>query len=177
MALKFNELIHSRPGLLVIRQTRLEPTLKTLAGLAIMGMITFVAPNTSAIMGSASRDYYGIISAFMNLLRNGGHIVGIALPTLILIIVMGSLGYNADMSDPDIINNIGLREAYAVGMRKSFQVSAIIMVVVSILSTGLSPARSRRSLTAPSLTDSDSADSAKSLSQRRPAGTLSASSF
>ena len=42
MALKFNELIRSRPGLLVIRQTRLEPTLKTLAGLAIMGMITFV---------------------------------------------------------------------------------------------------------------------------------------
>ena len=103
------------------------------SGLTGLGMITFVAPNTSAIMGSASRDYYGIISAFMNLLRNGGHIVGIALPTLILIIVMGSLGYNADMSDPDIINNIGLREAYAVGMRKSFQVSAIIMVVVSIL--------------------------------------------
>ena len=42
MALKFNVLIRSRPGLLVIRQTRLEPTLKTLAGLAIMGLITFV---------------------------------------------------------------------------------------------------------------------------------------
>jgi hypothetical protein len=42
MALKFNELIRSRPGLLVIRQTTLEPTLKTLAGLAIMGLITFV---------------------------------------------------------------------------------------------------------------------------------------
>lgn len=103
------------------------------SGLTGLGMITFVAPNTSAIMGSSSRDYYGIISAFMNLLRNGGHIVGIALPTLILIIVMGSLGYNADMSDPDIINNIGLREAYAEGMRRSFQVSGIIMVVVSIL--------------------------------------------
>ncbi len=46
---------------------------------------------------------------------------------------MGSLGYNADMSDPDIINNIGLREAYAAGMRRSFQVSGIIMVFVSIL--------------------------------------------
>ena len=42
MALKFNELIHSRPGLLVIRQTRFEPTLKTLAGSAIMGMIIFL---------------------------------------------------------------------------------------------------------------------------------------
>jgi len=42
MALKLNELIRSRPGLLVIRQTGLGPTLKTLAGLAIMGLITFV---------------------------------------------------------------------------------------------------------------------------------------
>ena len=41
MALKFNELIHSRPGLLVIRQTRLEPTLKTLAGLGITGMVVW----------------------------------------------------------------------------------------------------------------------------------------
>ena len=47
MALKFNELIHSRPGLLVIRQTRLEPTLKTLAGSAIMGMIIFLDVNTN----------------------------------------------------------------------------------------------------------------------------------
>ena len=41
MALKFNELIRSRPGLLVIRQTRFEPTLKTLAGLGILGMFAW----------------------------------------------------------------------------------------------------------------------------------------
>ena len=98
-----------------------------------LGMITFVAPNTSAIMGSVSREYYGIVSAFMNLLRNGGHIVGIALPTMVLVIVMNSLGYDADMSDPDILNNIGLREAYAAGMRKAFQISGIIMLTASIL--------------------------------------------
>ena len=41
MALKVNELIRSRPGLLVIRQTRLEPTLKTLAGLGILGILSW----------------------------------------------------------------------------------------------------------------------------------------
>ena len=41
MALKFNELIRSRTGLLVIRQTRFEPTLKTLAGLGITGMVVW----------------------------------------------------------------------------------------------------------------------------------------
>ena len=47
MALNFNEVLHPRTGLLVIRQTGLEPTLKTLAGSAIMGMIIFVNVNTN----------------------------------------------------------------------------------------------------------------------------------
>ena len=37
---KFNEVLRPRPGLLVIRQTRFEPTLKTLAGLGILGILS-----------------------------------------------------------------------------------------------------------------------------------------
>ena len=47
MALKLNELISSRPGLLAIRQTGLGPTLKTLAGLAIMVMVIFVVDKSN----------------------------------------------------------------------------------------------------------------------------------
>jgi hypothetical protein len=47
MALNFNEVLRPRTGLLVIRQTGLEPTLKTLAGSAIMGMIIFVIVSTN----------------------------------------------------------------------------------------------------------------------------------
>lgn len=47
MALSFNEVLHPRTGLLVIRQTSLEPTLKILAGSAIMGMIIFVIVSTN----------------------------------------------------------------------------------------------------------------------------------
>ena len=52
MALNFNEVLHPRTGLLVIRQTSLEPTLKILVGSAIMGMIIFfiVSTNTSSLM-------------------------------------------------------------------------------------------------------------------------------
>ena len=38
---KFNEVLRPRPGLLVIRQTRFEPTLKTLAGFGILGMLSW----------------------------------------------------------------------------------------------------------------------------------------
>ena len=41
MAINFNEVLRPRPGLLVIRQTRFEPTLKTLAGLGILGILTW----------------------------------------------------------------------------------------------------------------------------------------
>ena len=52
MALNFNEVLHPRTGLLVIRQTSLEPTLKILVGSAIMGMIIFfiVSTNISSLM-------------------------------------------------------------------------------------------------------------------------------
>ena len=40
---KYNEVLRPRPGLLVIRQTRFEPTLKTLAGLGILGMFAWFA--------------------------------------------------------------------------------------------------------------------------------------
>ena len=38
---KFNEVLRPRPGLLVIRQTRFEPTLKTLSGLGILGIVSW----------------------------------------------------------------------------------------------------------------------------------------
>ena len=37
----YNEVLRPRPGLLVIRQTRFEPTLKTLAGLGILGILSW----------------------------------------------------------------------------------------------------------------------------------------
>ena len=41
MAIKLNGVLRPRPGLLMIRQTRFEPTLKTLAGLGILGILAW----------------------------------------------------------------------------------------------------------------------------------------
>ena len=48
MALSFNEVLRPRPELLVIRQTRLEPTLMTVFGLAVMGLGVFVFVQTTS---------------------------------------------------------------------------------------------------------------------------------
>ncbi len=103
------------------------------SGLSGMGMSIFMAPNTSAIMGSAGRQHYGIVSAFLNLTRNGAHIVGIAIPTAIVVSVMAGLGYEADLSDPEKLKDIGLRTAYASAMARAFQLSTGLMILAAIL--------------------------------------------
>lgn len=103
------------------------------SGLSGLGMSTFMAPNTSSILGSASRSQYGIVSAFLNLTRNAAHIVGIAVPTAIAVSVMGSMGYDADLSDAEKLKDVGLRTAYAAAMARAFQVSVVMMIVAAVL--------------------------------------------
>jgi EmrB/QacA subfamily drug resistance transporter len=103
------------------------------SGLSGMGMSIFMAPNTSSILGSAGRQHYGIVSAFLNLTRNGAHIVGIAVPTAVVVATMGSLGYDADLSDVDKLGDLGLRSAFASGMARAFQISMFMMFVAMLL--------------------------------------------
>jgi len=84
-------------------------------------------------MWSAGRNHYGIVSAFMNLTRNGAHVVGIAIPTAIVVSVMGSFGYEADLSSLAVTDDYGLRLAYASGMSWAFTVSTISMFVALVL--------------------------------------------
>ena len=112
-----------------------DPLIVALAsGLSGMGLSMFMAPNTSSIMGSAGRAHYGIVSAFMNLTRNGAHIIGIAVPTAIVVAVMASMGYDADLSDPESLNDVGLRSAYTISMSRVYEVSTVIMGVAALLS-------------------------------------------
>jgi hypothetical protein len=103
------------------------------SGMSGMGMSIFSAPNTSSILGSARRQQYGIVSAFLNLTRNGAHIVGIAVPTAVVVAVMGSMGYDADLSDAEKLEDLGLRTAYAAAMARAFQVSVGLMLVATLL--------------------------------------------
>ena len=103
------------------------------SGMSGTGMSIFMAPNTSSIMWSAGRANYGIVSAFMNLTRNGAHVVGIAVPTAIVVSVMSSLGYEADLSSLAVTDDFGLRVAYASAMSWAFTVSTISMFFAFIL--------------------------------------------
>ena len=70
----------------------------------------------------------------MNLTRNGAHVVGIAVPTAVVVAVMATMGYEPDLSDPETLKDVGLRSAYAISMGKAFQISTVIMGIAAILS-------------------------------------------
>lgn len=108
------------------------------AALSGTGLSIFMAPNTTSIMGEIDRAHYGVISAFMNLTRNSAHIVGIAIPTAVVVLVMSNLGYEADLSDPQKLIDLGLRTSYVSGMQRAFQVSLFFMVLAMVV-TGLVP--------------------------------------
>ena len=117
-----------------------------IAALSGVGMSIFMAPNTSSIMGSAGRSRYAIVSAFLNLTRNAAHVVGIAMPTAIVVIVMGSLGYDADLSDPEALKDVGLRSAYATSMGRAFEISTVIMAVATVCAIGAGVSSSEKTV-------------------------------
>ena len=46
---------------------------------------------------------------------------------------MAGLGYEADLSDPEKLKDIGLRTAYASAMARAFQLSTILMIFAGLL--------------------------------------------
>ena len=56
------------------------------------------------------------------------------MPTAVVVAVMGSMGYDADLSDVDKLGDLGLRTAFAAAMARAFQVSVVMMFVAVLLS-------------------------------------------
>ncbi len=61
------------------------------------GAAAFHAPNTSSVINSVPRRHYGVVSGFTNLARNAGNVVGVALATTAVSIVMTARGFAPDL--------------------------------------------------------------------------------
>ena len=55
------------------------------------GMGIFFSPNNSSILSGVERTRYGIVSALVGLTRNSGNLIGIAVPTAIVTVIMASM--------------------------------------------------------------------------------------
>ena len=100
------------------------------------GMGTFYSPNSSSILSSVAQASYGVVSGFLNLVRNAANVVSLAMATTIVTATMGSLGYEPSLDAVRGEGASGAGHAFTVGMRYAFMVMlglVLSAMVVSII--------------------------------------------
>ena len=131
--------------------SRLTPEsslMQVLSGLIMQscGMGLFFSPNASSVLSTVPRESYGVISAFLNLVRNAGNVISIAVATAIVTATMGSMGYEPSLSAVEVGGAAGVGHAFTSGLRITY----IAMSVLMLVAIGISVLRRRpRAETAP----------------------------
>ena len=95
-----------------------------------LGMGLWVAPNMSAAIDAVSTSSYGVISAFINLVRNTASVIGIAIATALLV---GFIQHGGNVADLGALKDLGdsataleIKADFVAGMRVTFIVYAAI---------------------------------------------------
>ncbi len=89
-----------------------------------IGSGLWMAPNMSATLGAVDRGNYGIVSAFLNLVRNVATVGGIAVTTTIVASVMVSRGFEPELGAMSSTSGEGTAMAFVAGMRLAYLVLA-----------------------------------------------------
>ena len=122
---KFNVggLALSTAGLLLLSTLTVDSSL----GLAMSGMILqslgigmFQAPNNSSILSTVERNKYGVVSGFVNLIRNSANVTSVAIVTAIVTATMVSKGYPANLVAVSGAGGAGVFRAFASGLRIAY---------------------------------------------------------
>ena len=95
-----------------------------------VGMGMWNVPNNSATMGSVPRSAYGVVSAFVNLVRNVGSVIGQAVVAAIVVGVMAADGFDIPLSE--IKSTVGAGDAFIEGWRLAYIVVTVLSVMALI---------------------------------------------
>jgi MFS family permease len=119
------------------RLTGSSPLYYVMVGIVLqnMGMGVFYSPNTSSVLSTVERSRYGVVSAFLNLVRNASNLTSVALGTAIVTATMGSLGYEPSL---DAVSNgaaDGVTAAFSSGLHNAFLVLGCLLAIGMALSS------------------------------------------
>ena len=93
------------------------------------GIGLFNAPNNSSILSVVEQSKYGVVSGFLQLVRNSANVTSIALVTVIVTATMASMGHPPSLAAVSEVGGEGIREAFTSGMRTAYLTMGSIMVV------------------------------------------------
>jgi len=127
-------MVSSTVGLAMLsRVTDTSPLWEVIPGLILIncGMGMFYSPNSSSVLSAVGRESYGVVSGFLNLVRNSANVISLAIATTIVTVTMGSLGFEPSLEAVRTSAVEGVRSAFTVGMRYAFYV-LIALVIASM---------------------------------------------
>ena len=105
-------------------------------GMALLGAGagSFTTTNTSGIMSSQDRSRYGIVSAFLGVIRTSADLTGVAVATAVVAFTMVSLGQDPTIGSVSEPARYASKTAFVAGMNKAFLVAGSCLVLASLVS-------------------------------------------
>ena len=107
------------------------------------GMGIFYSPNTSSVLSTVGREQYGVVSAFLNLVRNSGNIISIALATAIVVATMAAMGYAPSLDAVQGAGPGGVSQAFTSGLRLAY-LSMMALILVALAVSAVKPSLPHR---------------------------------
>ena len=134
-------LAFSATGLLILSRVTDDSSLfMVVPALMLMnaGMGIFYSPNSSSVMSTVGQIKYGVVSGFLNLVRNAANVTSIAVATIIVTTTMASQGFEPNLEAVrDEVEGVG--EAFTLGLRYAF-LTMMGIVLASMTLSALQPA-------------------------------------
>ena len=97
-----------------------------------LGMGLWKGPNTSIIMGSISRESFGIVGALTNVTRNVGNVAGQAIASAVVVGIMAADGFDIPLGE--IAGNRAASDSFMNGWKLAY----ILVTAFSLLGLLLS---------------------------------------
>jgi Na+/melibiose symporter-like transporter len=97
-------------------------------------MGVFYSPNTSSILSTVERESYGVVSAFLNLVRNAGNVTSVAFATAIVTVTMGTMGFEPSLNAVQGGSSSAVSHAFTAGLRNAYMIMAGLLLLAMALS-------------------------------------------
>ena len=124
--------------LLLSRLTEDSSALPVVAAMVIqgMGMGAFYSPNASAVLSVVERQRYGIATAFLNMVRNTGNVIGVAVATTAVTVVMGASGFEPSLDAvSSAVSGNGAGAAFTRGLQVTYLLMSGFILLAIVLSS------------------------------------------
>ena len=121
-------------GLLIMSQLTESSSLVLVVPALILtssGMGVFYSPNSSSILSTVQGEMYGVISAFIGLIRNTAMVTSIAVATAVVTATMGAKGFEPSL---EAVQGGGAARAFVLGLQYSYLAAIGVLIAAMALS-------------------------------------------